>query len=168
MQAICRNATPEDYEHVWSINRESLPGVAVLERDYFETLIKVCEHFRVIEVDSGVAGYIFAMNQDASYDAQEFQWFGHHLSDNFLYIDQVAIGPGWRNKGFGRLLYEDLDEHAAKSAVSILACEVNYNPPNDESQGFHRRLGFREVGCMDTRGLTVSMLVKWRRRIFSP
>ncbi|MEO0538607.1 MAG: GNAT family N-acetyltransferase [Cyanobacteria bacterium P01_A01_bin.123] len=120
MQSICRNATPEDYERVLSINRESLPGVALLERDYFEVLIKICEHFRVIEVDSVVAGYIFAMNQDASYDAEEFQWFGHHLSENFLYIDQVAIGQEWRNNGFGRVLYKNLEEHAAKRSASIL------------------------------------------------
>lgn len=162
MKPICRNAIPKDYERILSINRESLPGVAVLECDYFEVLIRVCDYFRVIEVDSKVAGYIFAMNQDASYDAEEFQWFGHHLSEKFLYIDQVAIGQGWRNNGFGTLLYEDLEEYAAKGSVSILACEVNYDPPNKKSQAFHRRLDFREVGRMDTRGLTVSMLVKRR------
>ena len=162
MQLICRNATSEDYERILAINQESLPGVAVLDRDYFEVLIKICEYFRVIEVDSEVAGYIFAMDQDASYDAEEFQWFGHHLSENFFYIDQVAIGQGWRNNGFGRLLYKDLEEYAVKNSVSILACEVNYDPPNEESQAFHRQLGFREIGRMDTRGLTVSMLVKRR------
>lgn len=162
MHSLCRNATPEDYGHVLSINRESLPGVAVLEQDYFEGLIKICEHFRVIDVDNRVVGYIFAMNQNASYDAGEFQWFRRHLSENFWYIDQIAIATDRRNNGFGRLLYKDLEEHAAKNSVSILTCEVNYEPPNKESQIFHRRMGFREVGRMNTRGLTVSMLVKRR------
>lgn len=162
MQSTCRGAVSDNFDAIVAINREPVPGVAELERAYFTLLVDVCEHFRVIEVDGETAGYIFAMNQDAAYTGEEFQWFCRHLSEMFLYIDQVAIGKSWRGMRLGTALYEDLEEHAARSCVNILACEVNYDPPNKESQAFHRRFGFREVSRMDTRSLIVSLMTKRR------
>lgn len=158
MQAVCRDAVPEDFAAILAINRESVPGVAPLDRAYFGLLVRVCEHARVVELDGVVAGYIFAMSGDAAYSGEEFQWFRRHLSGKFLYVDQIAIRGSCRGMGLGKALYEGLKDHAGRIAVSVLACEVNHDPPNDESRAFHRRMGFREVSRMDTRGTTVSLL----------
>lgn len=155
-----RNLTPGDADAIFRINADSAPAVSVLTRAYFELLMKACAVFRLIEVDTQVAGYLCAMNRDADYDGKEFQWFRERFRENFLYIDQVAVARTYRGKGFGRALYKDLENYAHRNGIDTLVCEVNYNPVNIESQAFHRQRGFCEVGRMETRGVMVSLLAK--------
>jgi predicted GNAT superfamily acetyltransferase len=160
MQPITRDALSRDSNAILRINRDSLSGVSVLNREYFVQLLTECTLFRVIEVDEEVAGYVCILDQDANYDGEEFQWFRKHLGEGFLYIDQVAISQDYRGRGLGRTLYDSLELYASQNRINTLACEVNYEPLNIESQEFHRRCGFDKVGRMKTRGLVVSLLVK--------
>ncbi len=46
-----------------------------------------------------------------------------------------------------------------RKLISRLTCEVNLEPPNPASLEFHRRIGFSEVGRLNTRdGRTVALL----------
>jgi len=51
-----------------------------------------------------------------------------------------------RPHGIGALLYRDLFSFAAASAIDLVACEFDVDPPNPASERFHARFGFREVG----------------------
>jgi predicted GNAT superfamily acetyltransferase len=51
-----------------------------------------------------------------------------------------------RGRGYARLLYHDLFEHALRAGHERVACEVNSMPPNPESDAFHAALGFVEIG----------------------
>jgi predicted GNAT superfamily acetyltransferase len=46
----------------------------------------------------------------------------------------------------GTLLYRDMFEFAAASAVDLVTCEFDVVPPNPVSERFHARFGFHEVG----------------------
>ncbi|MCO6413772.1 MAG: GNAT family N-acetyltransferase, partial [Thiogranum sp.] len=94
------------------------------------------------------------------YDGEEFLWFREHFRGDFLYIDQVAVGRRYRGRGLGRALYDDLEYHAHRNGIDTLVCEVNCEPFNVASQAFHRQRGFSEVGRMETRGVSVSLLAK--------
>ena len=65
-----------------------------------------------------------------------------------------------RGRGCALQLYYDLFEHALRSGHDRVACEVNSNPPNLESDAFHAALGFAEVGTATVYGdsLTVRYL----------
>lgn len=160
MQVILRDTTAGDFDAIFVINAEALPGVAELTLDNFEHLIRACAVFRLLEVAEGVAGYLCAMDRSAAYDGEEFQWFRKHLREPFLYIDQVAIALPYRGKGLGRTLYDDLECHAYRNGIDTLVCEVNHEPANVASQAFHRQRGFSELGRMNTRGVIVSLLAK--------
>jgi predicted GNAT superfamily acetyltransferase len=45
-----------------------------------------------------------------------------------------------------RGLYEELFAAAVQASHSLVACEVNVEPPNPASDAFHEALGFSEVG----------------------
>jgi predicted GNAT superfamily acetyltransferase len=46
----------------------------------------------------------------------------------------------------GTLLYREMFEFAAASAVDLVTCEFDVDPPNPASERFHAGFGFREVG----------------------
>ena len=57
----------------------------------------------------------------------------------------------------GRALYEAAFERAASAGAVEVTCEVNVEPPNPDSQAFHARLGFVEVGRQWTYDDTVQV-----------
>ena len=155
-----RPITQRDRDAILTINAGSMPGVSALDSEYYDLLLRECELFHAIEVDGRVAGYVCAMNRDATYDGDEFLWFQRYFRETFLYIDQIAISRSDRGTGLGRALYDYLKTHAVQKGMGHLTCEVNHEPMNAASQAFHRQLGFEEVGRMETRGIVVSLLAK--------
>ena len=75
-------------------------------------------------------------------------------------IDRIVLGPSLRNLGVAHQLYDLIGDMAADDGCSLLAAEMDINPPNPHSLHFHSRYGFEEVGVRDLeRGKTVSMQV---------
>lgn len=93
-----------------------------------------------------VDAFLIAFDQDAAYDSPNFQWFRQRLP-RFAYVDRVAVAAAARGRGHARRLYEALFSHAAAAGHTLVACEVNLDPPNPASDSFHAALGFREVGA---------------------
>ncbi len=160
MNLHIRDMDAEDFESVFEINQESMLNVFELNANEFFHLFELCEYAKVIEIDHKVAGYIFVLGKGLEYDGEEYNWFCENLGNDFLYIDQVAIGGIWRGIGCGKKLYKDLENYAARNQKNALVCEVNYKPLNQDSMAFHERLGFKEISRMETRGIIVSLLVK--------
>ncbi|HXS07585.1 MAG TPA: GNAT family N-acetyltransferase [Rhizomicrobium sp.] len=88
---------------------------------------------------------LLAFDQDAQYDNPNFQWFRERF-DRFVYIDRVVVAPEMRGRGLAGALYRALFREAAAHAHVRVVCEVNWNPPNPESDAFHAGLGFEQVG----------------------
>lgn len=156
----CRDALPEDYDAVIAINQESTRALSLLDADYFAQLLELGDYFRVVEDQDKVAGYLFAIDHRAAYDGEEFQWFRQQYEAPFLYIDQIAIAATSRRQGLAQALYRDLQNYALANGAHYLLCEVNYRPYNTASRQLHHKLGFYQVGLLQARDVTVSLLAK--------
>ena len=95
--------------------------------------------YLVLEVDGEIAGYAYAgvFKGRAAYD---------HSCEISIYIDRDSHG-----KGYGRALYEALEEKLKEQGILNLYACIAYPPEEDEyltknSEGFHRHLGFVTVG----------------------
>jgi len=110
-----------------------------------ERFIDMIDSARVATVIEPALAFMLAFDQDDNYDGGHFQWFRQRL-DRFLYVDRVIVSATHRRHGFGRLLYEDLIMRAARMDCRLIACEVNFQPPNPVSDTFHARFGFVEIG----------------------
>ncbi|MFC1824434.1 GNAT family N-acetyltransferase, partial [Thermodesulfobacteriota bacterium] len=107
-------------------------------------------HFKIALHEDAVAGFLLALSPGAKYQSLNYRWFSEHY-DQFIYVDRVVVSSIYAGSGFGKLLYEDLEQAALKEAT-VLTCEVNLKPANPNSLAFHQKLGFKEVGQQDTEG----------------
>lgn len=89
--------------------------------------------------------FLLAFDQDASYDSPNFFWFRDRLP-RFVYIDRVVVAATARRHGHARTLYDTLFQTAVKDGHDTCVCEVNVEPPNLQSDAFHARMGFAEIG----------------------
>ena len=96
---------------------------------------------RIGELDA----FVLAFDQDAQYDNPNFLWFRARYP-RFVYVDRIVVASSARGKGYARLLYRDLFDHATGAGHARIVCEVNMRPPNPVSDAFHAALGFAEVG----------------------
>jgi predicted GNAT superfamily acetyltransferase len=93
----------------------------------------------------GRDAFLIALDQDAQSASPNFHWFKSRYP-RFVYIDRVIVAGHKRGLGLARKLYEDLFAAAAKAGHVLIGCEVNVQPPNPASDGFHEALRFVEVG----------------------
>ena len=104
---------------------------------------------------------IIAFDQDADYDSPNFLWFRSRFT-HFVYVDRVVVALEARGRGHARRLYQDLFGHAARAGHDKIVCEVNYSPPNPESDAFHASLGFTALATGSIHGglKTVRYLIR--------
>ena len=88
---------------------------------------------------------LIAMDQDAAYASPNFLWFRHRFA-RFVYVDRVVVAASCRGRGHARRLYGALFARAALAGHERVVCEVNAEPPNPESDAFHRQSGFAVIG----------------------
>jgi predicted GNAT superfamily acetyltransferase len=93
--------------------------------------------------------FLLAFDQDADYGSPNFLWFRSRYK-RFVYVDRIVVAPAARGRGYARLLYNDLFQHASRAGHDRVVCEVNADPPNPVSDAFRARLGFVEVGSPTT------------------
>lgn len=96
-----RDLTTNDFDAVVAINQVSQPFVFEIDAAEFSLLLGLCEYSKVLEIDGEIAGYVFALGKGEDYNGEEYHWFCQQVSDDFLYIDQVALAPEWRGHGCG-------------------------------------------------------------------
>jgi len=138
--------------HVTETSPLDLPGMqALIDQAFF---VATCGA-------GGAEAFLLAVDQDADYSSPNFLWFRARYP-RFVYIDRVIVAASQRQKGWGRRFYGGLFEAAAAAGHTVVACEVNSEPPNPASDAFHRALGFTEVGSavLAGRGKTVTYLVR--------
>ena len=162
-----RAARPEDHREILEINREGQPGVVALDLAELRRLDALADYLKVLEVGGEISGYLIAFMRETEYDGEEFGWFRTNYPEPFLYVDQIAVSSRSRKKGLGQALYDDAEAFAMRKLISRLTCEVNLEPPNPVSLEFHLRIGFSEIGRLNTRdGRAVALLSKNITRVW--
>jgi uncharacterized protein len=161
---ITRDFAGGDAEALLQLNSTCQPHVVRLDRAELGRLrglgavVVVADGDR--DRDGGLAGYLIAFADTAPYDGEEFQYFQRHLERPFLYIDQVAVSPRYRQRGVARALYDSLASNPGLAAAVKRCCEVNVDPPNPGSMDFHQRMGFERLAELQVSdGRTVALLV---------
>jgi predicted GNAT superfamily acetyltransferase len=147
-----------DYDQVLALNLAAEGHVSPLDR---EALAWFAEHaHKVVVVDDGGVAAAFAVTllPGSTYQSPNYGWFAERYGD-FLYLDRIAVGEGWRRRGLGSLIYDEMERDAI--AHSRLCCEVDLDPPNPPSLAFHASRGYHEVGQLrNAKGKLLTMLTK--------
>jgi predicted GNAT superfamily acetyltransferase len=122
-------------------------------------LVDVCDWAIVVESESGVVGFLLAVEPGKNYDSENYRFFESRDLPHF-YIDRVVLGQGARGQGLGKRLYAQVFDEASRRGYDRVTCEVNLKPENPVSLGFHNALGFVGVGVQETKGgdVTVQLL----------
>jgi len=135
------------------IGEEALPAILALNNEHARELSwlelpklrhLVDEAFLALRAGEADA-FLLAFDQDADYDSETFLWFKARYP-RFAYVDRVAVANHARGRGLARAFYETLFAKARAAGHTLVACEVNSDPPNPGSDAFHAAMGFREVG----------------------
>jgi len=155
-----RNAEAADARIIADLNEAVVSVTSPMTAAEFLELKALSRYCLVVEAASGeVEGFIIVMTKGEPYDNGNYQWFSERY-DDFAYIDRIVLGPSLRNLGVAHQLYDLIGDMAADDGCSLLAAEMDIDPPNPHSLHFHSRYGFEEVGVRDLeRGKTVSMQV---------
>ncbi|HEX4984052.1 MAG TPA: GNAT family N-acetyltransferase [Ilumatobacteraceae bacterium] len=156
-----RLLTPTDLDRVLTINESGVPGVGPIDAARLEHLVDESCMTLVATVDGPiaeiVAGFCIVLGPGADYGSVNYRWFSERY-DDFVYLDRVAIAPEFQGRGLGRALYDEVERRAEAAWFTL---EVNLRPRNDGSLAFHERLGFVEVGQLETDyGYLVSLMAK--------
>lgn len=103
-----------------------------------------------------LCGFVILLTEGAEYSSPNYRYFSAH-HDRFAYVDRLAVSSSAQGRGVGRCLYDSVVAHVRGSGAPVLCAEVNLDPPNPESQVFHSKYGFVEVGRQWTYGDTVQV-----------
>jgi predicted GNAT superfamily acetyltransferase len=98
------------------------------------------------------------LSPGTAYSSPNYAWFNEKY-DDFIYVDRIAVLHDQRDEGIGSKLYEEVISYSQENSIPI-AAEVNLNPPNPGSMRFHNRFGFEEVGILQHKEKSVTMLLR--------
>jgi uncharacterized protein len=142
-----------------ALNRECEAQLWPLTEDELRALIDIAYLAKI--TDDGQA-MLIAFDERAPYDSPNHRWFRERYP-RFVYVDRVAVSERARGRGLARRLYEELMTNARADGHTVLCAEVYSDPPNPESDAFHKAMGFTEIGraqLPERGGKTVRYLVR--------
>lgn len=140
-----RSAIPADFKALLALNEESVAYLSPLDEMRLNYLHAEAALHIVAEEHDAVAGFLMALREGSAYDSPNYVWFAERY-ERFLYVDRVVVARTAKSRGIGSMLYAELFSFAQRTAVPLVACEYDVEPPNVASERFHARFGFREVG----------------------
>ena len=160
MQFEITNVANTDLDAILELNRSEVPHVGSVDIERMHWFAKNATCFRVAKNNDQLAGFLIGLRPGTTYGSLNYRWFCDRY-DEFAYVDRIAVATHARRQGLASLLYEDFAAQMPDS-VRVMTCEVNVEPPNEQSMQFHTRLGFREVGTLASDGGSkkVAMLLK--------
>ena len=145
---MIRRLRETDLDWALALNASLDVELSPLTRQGLADIVDAAFHARVAAPQWGL---LIAFDQDADYRSPNFLWFKARLP-RFVYVDRIAVAKAARGRGVARRLYDDLFAAARDAGHDRIVCEVNVDPPNPASDGFHARFGFTEIGRAELAG----------------
>lgn len=160
MDMIIRDVSDADLDAVLSLNQSEVPHVGSVDLEKMRWFATNASYFRVAMSKDRLAAFLVGFRPGTGYTSPNYLWFCDNY-DDFAYVDRIAVAKFARRSGIASRLYDNFAV-AVPASVSIMTCEVNSRPPNAASMTFHQRLGFEQVGSLESDGGSkeVAMLVK--------
>lgn len=144
-----------DLPRVVELNDAASPAVPITPPADMERLLALSSLALVgVDYRDEVVGFVIALESGSHYESENYRYFEDRGAPH-VYVDRIVVDPANRRSGLGRLLYGAVFEHARKAGCPQVTCEVNIEPPNPESLGFHARLGFERVAEQSTKRGTI-------------
>ncbi len=150
---------PGDLGAVLEINEANVPEVGSVSPERLDFLVAESACSLVVDIDGAIAGFCIVLGPGSAYDSVNYRWFMDRYTDA-MYLDRVAFAEEFRGRGLGTALYGEVHEFVrGVPGMNRWTLEVNADPPNVASLGFHAARGFVEVGQQHTPyGITVSLM----------
>lgn len=163
MQVRIRNAEETDYPFILRLNEENVEVLSPMDDDRIRDFSKWSELFLVAEADGNPAAFLLALREGISdYESENYLWFCKNYQ-KFLYIDRIVIDAPYRRWGIGKALYQKVFCYAREREVPFVTAEVDTEPYNEVSLGFHQAMGFKEVGVQAVRNNTIKVSLQEAR-----
>ena len=140
-----RPAILSDIPAVLALNEESVHYLSPMNDERLARLTDEAEAQWVVEHDGRVCAFLISFREGATYDSVNYRWFCLNYP-KFLYVDRVVVSSTMQGRGCGATLYQAVFAHAKSTAVPVVTCEFDVDPPNPVSANFHAKYGFKEVG----------------------
>jgi predicted GNAT superfamily acetyltransferase len=150
MDMIIRDVSDADLDAVLSLNQLEVPHVGSVDLEKMRWFATNASYFRVAMREDELAAYLVGFRPGTGYTSPNYLWFCDNY-DDFAYVDRIAVEKFARRSGIASRLYDDFAA-AMPGTVGIMTCEVNVRPPNESSMTFHHRLGFEQVGSLESEG----------------
>ena len=149
---------PAQMAAVLALNNLHARELSLLDRARLDHLVG--QAYLALRAGAGEA-FLLAFDERADYDSANYLWFRARYQ-RFAYVDRVAVAQEARGRGLARRFYEALFDKARGDGHSLVACEVNIDPPNPGSDAFHAAMGFEEAGIAEIYGgeRTVRYLIR--------
>ena len=155
MQINIRKAEEKDYPFILRVNEENVEVLSPMDEDRAREFSKWSELFLIAEVNGKPAAFLLVLREGlADYESENYLWFSKNY-EKFLYIDRIVIDAPYRRYGVGKALYQEVFRHANATEVPFVTAEIDTEPYNEVSLGFHQAMGFREVGVQRVRNNTI-------------
>ncbi len=144
------DVTTTDLVAVLALNESEVPHVGKIDIEKMHWFASNATYFRVAKSNEQLAAFLVGLRPGTDYASLNYRWFCDR-SEDFAYIDRVAVAAFARRHGLASRLYDDFAASMPDS-VKIMTCEVNIRPPNESSMRFHERYGFSQIGSQATEG----------------
>jgi predicted GNAT superfamily acetyltransferase len=146
-----------DVADVLTLNDRNVVKLAPMDEARLHEVRETADRFDVLDVDGAFAGFVITFAPGTAYDSENYRWFAAR-HERFYYLDRIVLHEGFRRRGLGGQVYDEIERIAAP--YTRLALEVNLVPRNDVSLAFHAARGYREVGRLGDDEHLVAMLEK--------
>ena len=150
--------TQSDVESIWLINEQGLPGTGKVTQQEISYLLELSTFSLGVFSNDELLGFVICLSPDTDYGSLNYAWFNTRY-DEFIYVDRIAVSTGYRDRGIGSLLYQEVVSYSNQHSIPIVA-EVNLNPPNPGSMRFHERFQFEKIGILEHENKSVTMLLR--------
>ena len=146
-----------DVADVLTLNERNVVKLAAMDEARLHELRELADRFDVLDVDGAFAGFVITFAPGSAYDSENYRWFTERHR-RFYYLDRIVLDEGFRRRGLGSFVYDEVERVAAP--YERLALEVNLVPRNDASLAFHEARGYKEVGRLGDDEHLVALMEK--------